>query len=276
MIDQHRDQELGGRGDELEHADGRIGQSPRRRGEQQQRPGRNHPGRHQQPRLAPAMAEHRRAGGPVPHQPAERDRNQHHRLDRQSGEGVDRDHLSHQAIGGEAEAQHQTDPQGIKRADRQHRHPGRRQRHRAPLQPGQSLAEQEPAHQDIGQRVEIIAEAAGQHPAAVDRIDVDQPVDRDQYRRRRQRQPQLRAGQRRAHRTSLAGGEHHQHQHDHRPGDPVGDDIDRPDVGQQLEIDRQNPPRRISGEAQHQPFAVAAIGGGGVGQGWRRVHSGSA
>src|SRR3546814_195172 len=98
-------------------------------------------------------------------------------------------YLADKAIDAERESERQADPQGIERPREQDRNPDPRDRHRQQLQLRQPLAEEDHAEHHIDERVEIIAEARREHMVGEDRIDIDEPVDRDQQRAREQ-QPQ--------------------------------------------------------------------------------------
>ena len=186
-INRDRKQELEGWREELEHPDGRIGQTPRGRGETEQGHGRDDSGGHEQAGLAPTGAEEGAAFRAAKQQPAQRERKEDDRLDRQPGKRIDCDHLPQQAVGREAEAEGEAEPQGSERSCRKDCNAPAGDGYRCPLDGREAFLEDEPAKQDVGKRIEVIAEAAREDVPAVDGVDVEQPVGSDEKGRQEQR-----------------------------------------------------------------------------------------
>ena len=72
---------------------------------------------------------------------------------------------------------------------REPQHAGGGQRHRGPLHAVQALVQHQHAEQHVDDRVDEVAQAGLDHLAALDRIHVEQPVDRQQQRTQRQTAP---------------------------------------------------------------------------------------
>ncbi len=97
--------------------------------------------------------------------------------------------------------------------------------------------------------------------AAVDRIDVEQPVGSDQDRGHEQHRQRLAAANRLANLAPGPGDRDEQDQHQQRPDDAVRDDVDRGDRLKPFEIDRHDAPQPVGGEAVEQAGPGAAVGG---------------
>jgi hypothetical protein len=173
--------------------------TPRRRGEEEERNRRRDAAEDQKNGVGAVESPDRRAAAAGIGQPGRGGQEQQGGFDRQPRAGVDMGDLPQQAIGRESAAQGEADPQVRQGPDGKNRHPQPGNRHCQPLPPAQCFAEDEASEQNVGERVEIVAEAARQDVPAVHRINVDQPVAADQQAGGEEQLDCARVAQRRAH-----------------------------------------------------------------------------
>ena len=119
----------------------------------------------------------------------------------------------------------------------QHRQPDRRH-----LQAGQLLAQEDGAHRQRHQRIDVIAERGFDRAVGGDRPDIDAPIHSDQRggeRRKRQRarrtESYLDVGRTAERKQDSTGNRH-------RPQDAMRHDLDRRDMVHQLQEKRQHTP----------------------------------
>ena len=116
----------------------------------------------------------------APGQPQRSDRKEDGGFDRETRHGIGGDDFPQQPVRGECRAQHQADPQLAERPQGEHGNARGGDGNRRPLPPLEPLVQDETAEQDVGERIQIIAEARRQDVTARDRLDVEQPVGGDQ------------------------------------------------------------------------------------------------
>ena len=110
------------------------------------------------------------------------------------------------------------------------------------MQPRQSFVEEEPTEQNIRKGIEIIAKARGEDVPIDHREDVQQPVEADQRRGRKQQEQSAAAPEGLPDVAPAAHDQQQQREEGQRPQHPVGDDLDRANVADGLEVDRQHAP----------------------------------
>ena len=179
---------------------------------------------------------------------------------KQARQRIHRGDLADQPVGGERRAQYKTDPQLAQRFDCKHGDAGRCDRHSHPLQPGEFLLQDQPPQQDVRERVEIIAKAASEDVPAVDRIDVQHPVDADQRCGSKEQHHRPAFARRLSHFRPAAGDREQECEHRDRPQHTLSDDIDRRDCLQQLEVDREDAPQTIGCDAVGEATTSRMIG----------------
>ena len=113
-------------------------------------------------------------------EPSRRERRQEPRLPEQADDRVGADGLAREAVEAERDREREGDPGQAAVPQREDGDPGRGERHREPLRPGEALAQHQDAEQHVDERVDEIAEARLDHVVVGDRPDVEQPVERDE------------------------------------------------------------------------------------------------
>ncbi len=179
--------------------------------------------------------------------------------------------LPHETIGGKGQGDGQRDIGHMAKSEALESDRGERDDDRHDLQRPLPLAEEEHADDDVGDRVDEIAEAGFDELPVGDRPDVDQPVGGEQHRGEDEGPHDAEVAQRRPHFGDAAGDDEDDADEQQRPDGAVGDDGECAGFLQCVEEQRQEAPQHVADEAGDEPRPGAARGvfngdGGGFGQ----------
>ena len=189
-----------------------------------------------------------------PGKPDESGRKEERGFDGKADAAVDGNFLAHGAVSGKAETEDQRDPGQTAKLDRQHRDPAGGNGDGNPLGAPKRLGKEDHAKQNADQWIDEIAEARLGHPLGRDRPDIDKPVGRNQGRGDGKiTEP---AERQRAAKLIPAPGERDEKDRRRQaPENPVREHLDRPDMIEQPEIERQPTPDEVGPETAKQAKA---------------------
>ena len=256
--------QLQARRDVLQDADQRIRNALRAVGEQDQRQ-RGDQARADQQRVdrGAGVREAGAAGVLGPQQVHHRRDEQDAALDAQRGRRLDHCDFADQPVEGERERQRQCNPRRRAELQREPGHARCGDRDGEPLPAVEPLFQHDHAEQHVDQRVDEVAEAGLDDVAAIDRPDVQPPVQRNQHRAGREQAQQTRLGQQRPPpRCTAAQREVAGHQHE-APGKPVRHDLQRGHLGERLPIHRKDAPDQEGADGRPEPFLKSGWHGAG-------------
>jgi hypothetical protein len=192
-------------------------------------------------------------GGEVD-QETDRWREQEQRFNREAAHAVHRRFLPHQSVKAERDRQRHSQPREIALPHERDRHAECHQRQRRIVSGPQLLFEEQRRERRVDQRHHVVAETGFGHALGDGRVNVEQPVDREEYRREEQNEYEL-SRREDAEDFAQPGREDDEDRDDRqRPRDPVRENFPRRHFGvfQFREVQRHQPPPNVRHQAERQ------------------------
>ena len=185
------------------------------------------------------------------------------RLHGEPDQGAGRNDLAQEPVKCKGDRQYEGYPWDAAEMESQDDHPDACKGQAQHLEPPQPLSEKDETEQHRDKGIDEVAEARLEYLAAVHRNNEDKPVGGDEDGGGAECDERLSLRQGSTNLAPLTGGGERDHERDKGPGDAVGEHFQRGDMGHPFEVEGEEPPEEVCGEAvgdPHAGFAGAVMG----------------